>query len=138
MSSRLAALASSLMPNRQDTQAAALPFRHTAEGQVEVLLITSRRARRWIIPKGWPVPGWALHDSAAREAFEEAGVTGSIGSVPLGSVEHLKRPRVGPALRCCVKVFPLHVEEVRAWWQENRERDRRWCSRQEAVDLIAH
>ena len=38
-------------------QLAALPWRRTSGGDVEVLLITSRETRRWIIPKGWPMKG---------------------------------------------------------------------------------
>ena len=33
-----------------------------------------------MIPKGWPVPGLEPHESAAREAFEEAGLVGSAAS----------------------------------------------------------
>jgi ADP-ribose pyrophosphatase YjhB (NUDIX family) len=58
-------------------QYAALPFRISARARTEFLLITSRETRRWIIPKGWPQKGRAPHRSAAREAFEEAGVLGS-------------------------------------------------------------
>jgi hypothetical protein len=31
----------------------------------EVMLVTSRKTRRWIIPKGWPQKGKAPHHSAA-------------------------------------------------------------------------
>jgi 8-oxo-dGTP pyrophosphatase MutT (NUDIX family) len=41
-------------------------------------LVTSRETRRWIIPKGWPKKGKSPDHSAAREAFEEAGVVGAI------------------------------------------------------------
>ncbi|HKT53105.1 MAG TPA: hypothetical protein VJP88_01535, partial [Caulobacteraceae bacterium] len=41
-------------PDREPRlQAAALPWRLTAEGKVEVLLVTSRETRRWVTPKGW-------------------------------------------------------------------------------------
>ena len=38
------------------TQVAALPYRVTDAG-LEILLITSRRTHRWIVPKGWPAKG---------------------------------------------------------------------------------
>mgnify|MGYP000604135431 CR=1 FL=1 len=44
----------------------------------QVLLITSLTTRRWIIPKGWRADGMTPADAAAREALEEAGVTGKI------------------------------------------------------------
>ena len=41
--------------------------------QIEFLLITSRRTKRWILPKGWPENHMTPGESAANEAFEEAG-----------------------------------------------------------------
>ncbi|WP_153885555.1 NUDIX domain-containing protein [Microvirga tunisiensis] len=38
------------------------------------MLVTTRGRKRWIVPKGWPVPGLQPYESAAREAFEEAGL----------------------------------------------------------------
>ena len=76
---------SSREPDREPrAQFAALPWRLGAEGAVEVLLITSRETRRWVIPKGWPIKGRSSAKSAAREAFEEAGVVGKIGKAPIG------------------------------------------------------
>lgn len=34
-------------------QVAALPYRIGDDGQVEILLITTRRTKRYIFPKGW-------------------------------------------------------------------------------------
>ena len=59
---------------RPNVQYAALPYRTSEASGVEVLLVTSRTTRRWIIPKGWPKRGMPPYDTAAREAFEEAGV----------------------------------------------------------------
>jgi 8-oxo-dGTP pyrophosphatase MutT (NUDIX family) len=60
-------------------QYAALPYRRTGAADPEVMLVTSRGRQRWIIPKGWPHGGRAPCDSAAREAFEEAGILGEVG-----------------------------------------------------------
>ena len=54
-------------------QYGALPYRASKVRGVEVLLVTSRETKRWIIPKGWPIPGLSPSKSAAREAYEEAG-----------------------------------------------------------------
>ena len=51
-------------------QYAALPYRLMGRSGTEVMLVTSRDTRRWIIPKGWPQKGRAPHHSAARDAFE--------------------------------------------------------------------
>ena len=44
------------------------------DGQDQVLLITSRDTKRWIIPKGWPIDGLSGTETALQEAWEEAGV----------------------------------------------------------------
>lgn len=58
-------------------QVASLPLRRSEDGKIEVLLVTSRETRRWIIPKGWPMKGKKQHEAAAIEAEEEAGVIGN-------------------------------------------------------------
>jgi hypothetical protein len=64
-----------------DTQYRALPYRVGSAG-VEIMLITSRETRRWIIPKGWPIVGKKPHRIAKVEAFQEAGVKGVISKKP--------------------------------------------------------
>jgi len=56
---------------RRGRQCAALPFSRQ-DGEVRVLLVTSRETHRWIIPKGWMEKRLAPHALAAKEAFEEA------------------------------------------------------------------
>ena len=72
------------MSKRRDrkTQYAALPYRHGPAG-IEVLLITSRETRRWVIPKGWPMKDKTPPQAAAQEAFEEAGLSGAVGDETL-------------------------------------------------------
>jgi 8-oxo-dGTP pyrophosphatase MutT (NUDIX family) len=69
-------------------QYAALPYRLRPRRSAEVMLVTSRDTQRWIIPKGWPHKGKAPHDSAAREAFEEAGVLGVVEKRSVGSFRY--------------------------------------------------
>ena len=72
------------MPN--SNQVAAIPVRRRADGNLEVLLVTSRETRRWIVPKGWPWPEVSDHEAAAAEAWEEAGVRGRILADKLGTL----------------------------------------------------
>lgn len=58
----------------------------------EVLLITSLNTRRWILPKGWLMPDMTLAGSAAREAFEEAGVL--LARTPAGRPLRVDEPAV--------------------------------------------
>src|SRR5262245_6003483 len=60
---------------------------------------TSRR-RRWIIPKGWPKKGKSPYHSAAREAFEEAGVVGAVAKRSVGSFSYEKRLKNGGTVVC--------------------------------------
>src|SRR5437660_10491660 len=88
-------------------QYAALPYRLSGKSRTEVMLVTSRETQRWIIPKGWPQSGKAPHDSAAREAFEEAGAVGAVGTRAVGSCPYQTRVKYGG-----VTVFEV---EVRPW-----------------------
>jgi 8-oxo-dGTP pyrophosphatase MutT (NUDIX family) len=116
-------------------QFAALPWRKAGDG-LEVLLVTSRESKRWVIPKGWPMKGRKAHLAAAREALEEAGVTGRIARKPAGSYGYLKRLKNGAPLECRVQVFPLKVERQRKSWPERHEREARWFPAGEAAEAV--
>ncbi len=66
-------------------QYGALPYRLRGGARPQFMLITSRETSRWVIPKGWPKKGKSPQYSAAREAFEEAGVVGAVAKRPVGS-----------------------------------------------------
>lgn len=116
-------------------QIAALPFRFDERGRVEILLVTSRETRRWIIPKGWPMKGLSDADAAAREAHEEAGVFGPVGAEPAGDYLYWKRLANSFAL-CSVKVFPIKVEGIHDEYREQGQRESRWFGREEAADSV--
>ena len=92
------------------------------------MLVTSRETRRWIIPKGWPKKGKSPQHSAAREAFEEAGVVGAIAKRSVGSFSYKKRLKTGGIVVCEVRVFPLEVKHQNKQWPEKQERDVKWLS----------
>jgi len=100
------------------------------------MLVTSRETRRWIIPKGWPKKGKSPHHSAAREAFEEAGVVGAIARRPVGTFSYEKRLRNGGAVVCQVRVFPLEVRRQNKQWPEKRERVVKWLSALQAAEKV--
>lgn len=106
-------------------------------GAVEVLLITSRDTGRWVIPKGWPIDGLDPAASAAREAWEEAGVTGQTGTAPLGLYSYDKVLAPEASLPCAVAVFPLRVEELAAKFPERKERRRKWFDAAKAARKVA-
>ena len=102
-----------------------------------MLLVTSRETGRWIIPKGWPIKGFKPAETAAREAFEEAGVRGLVSGRSLGRYVYEKwmEDRVA-SFPCEVQVFPLLVKRQLKKWPEYRQRRVRWLSVPEAAALI--
>jgi 8-oxo-dGTP pyrophosphatase MutT (NUDIX family) len=117
-------------------QYGALPFRRNDSAQMEVMLVTSRETRRWIIPKGWPHKGRAPHRSAAREAYEEAGVVGRVRRQSLGSFSYEKRLATGGIVVCQVHVFALEVRQQRRSWPEKHEREVQWLSPAQAAKAV--
>lgn len=119
-----------------DTQFAALPFRVETSG-LQILLITSRETRRWVIPKGWPIRGLRPRDVAAREAFEEAGLVGKIvGKRAIGSYHYSKRLPENRTMLCRVKVFLLSVDRQLDIWPEKEQRDWRWADPTKAAQMV--
>jgi 8-oxo-dGTP pyrophosphatase MutT (NUDIX family) len=121
---------------RPRLQLAALPFRIEA-GSLQVLLITSRETRRWIIPKGWPIRGLPPRDVAAREALEEAGLIGTIvGKRSIGSYHYAKRLPENHENLCRVKVFLLSVDHQIDDWPEKKQREWQWVMPEKAAQMV--
>ncbi|WP_395671409.1 NUDIX hydrolase [Phenylobacterium sp.] len=124
-------------PDREPRdQFAALPWRRNADGAVEVLLITSRETRRWVIPKGWPIKGLTAAKTAAREAYEEAGVSGDVAKKKLGAFHYDKRLASGRLQHVKVTVYALRVEREADAWPEKGQRDRQWTAPADAAAAV--
>jgi 8-oxo-dGTP pyrophosphatase MutT (NUDIX family) len=117
-----------------EKQVAALPYRQHGRG-LQVLLITSRETRRWVIPKGWPMKGKKDWNAAATEAFEEAGIKGEIGHKTIGLYHYVKRRPAGD-LECEVVVYPMEVKKLLDKWPEKSERERKWFNAAKAAKLV--
>ncbi len=124
------------VPSVAHFQYPALPYRGGEKSELEVMLITSRQTRRWIIPKGWPKSGMPPHLTAAEEAFEEAGVAGKISKRPIGSYSYDKILEEGNRTRCSVRVFALRVVRQHKKWPEKRERRIVWYTPTEAARRV--
>jgi 8-oxo-dGTP pyrophosphatase MutT (NUDIX family) len=107
------------------------------DGELLVMLITTRGRSRWVIPKGWLEKGIAPHELAAREAFEEAGLLGTAGTEPIGAYSYRKRLPDGRRRRCEVEVFVLQVESRAGDWPERGQRRKRWVPPHVAAGLVA-
>jgi len=125
---------SSTKPERR--QVAALPWRRSADGAVEILLITSRETRRWVTPKGGRMSGKTDAQAAAQEALEEAGIEGAVTDRPLGSFRYLKVLKRRASRWCTVDLYGLEVAVEHADWQEREERERVWVGRDKAARMV--
>lgn len=116
-------------------QTGALPWR-LAGKNIEVLLVTGRRSGKWSIPKGWPMPGKSLAEAAAEEAFEEAGVRGTIHPEPIGTFRHVKQQVLIGEIEVSVVVHYLWVDRELVEWPELGQRKRKWFKPKEAAKRV--
>ena len=127
----------SMVKRPHGRQVAALCTRKGKKGN-EVLLVTSRRRGRWIVPKGWPMEGKSFPETALEEAWEEAGVRkGHIKGDILGTYTYKKVQKNGTKLPCVVDVYSVKVDELEDEFPESDKRKRRWVTQGEAVDLVS-
>ena len=117
-------------------QYGALCWRQGADG-VEVLLITSRDTGRWVIPKGWPIPGLSPEAAAAQEAWEESGAQGVMNPLCVGRFGYQKCLSVNASVPCAVAVYAMRVEGLAKSYPELKERRRKWFALAEAASLVA-
>ena len=111
-------------------QSAVIPYR-IVDGEIEIMVITSSTRKRWVIPKGLVEPDMTPQDSAAKEAWEEAGIIGTVWPNLLGIYEYQKWGGT-----CQVKVFLFQVEIVLENWPEAKMRRREWVSIAKAVKRV--
>lgn len=113
------------------SQSAVIPYR-IRNGRVEILIITSSRNKHWIVPKGVIDIGLSARESAAKEAFEEAGVLGRVGDALLGTYRYEKW-----GANCIIKVYPMEVRNVISEQERlEPERQRLWITVEQAPDYI--
>ncbi|MCG8510665.1 MAG: NUDIX hydrolase [Rhodospirillales bacterium] len=123
-------MAKNPVPDWFFSQSAVIPFRSGADG-LEILLITTRKRKGWIVPKGVIEPELSPEESALAEAAEEAGIKGRIVGDALGSYDYDKWGGT-----CSVLVFAMAVEQILDDWPERNMRDRQWLPAAEAADLV--
>ncbi len=111
-------------------QSAVIPYR-AHKGKVEILLITTRKGR-WIVPKGVIEHDLSPAESAAKEALEEAGVSGIVDERKIGQYSYEKWDG-----KCQVQVYLLRVTKVFKVWEDADFRTRQWLSLQEAMATVS-
>ncbi len=115
-------------------QSATLGYRWTKAGP-KMMLVTSKGTRRWVLPKGGVKPGRKPYESAADEAFEEAGITGRISRNCIGVYGYHKSNDKQGA-HCTVRVYPMKVRAVLPEWPERKERRREWVGFEIAASRV--
>ena len=112
-------------------QSSVIPYR-VIDNAVEVMIIASSKNKHWVIPKGIHDPGLTSQESAAKEAYEEAGVEGEVAEEAIGVYRYPKWDA-----ECEVAVYPMKVQRIlhETDWQESH-RGRQWVSVKDAVELL--
>lgn len=117
------------------TQFAALCYRYEGD-KLKICLVTSRRSKRWILPRGWPMHKQTPADAAATEAWEEAGLTGRPIDRCLGVYAYIKI-HTNDLWPVIVMVYPMEVLEEHDTWPEHLQRKRKWVSPKKAAKRVA-
>ena len=107
-------------------QAAAIPVRAGL-----VCLVTSRRGRRLVVPKGRMEHGRTPKQIALQEAWEEAGLIGVVNPRPIGRYRYEKA-----SSQFDVVVFIMEVTDVEGDWPECNRRSRHWMDPARAIAQI--
>lgn len=116
-------------------QVAVLPFRKSASGAIEVMLLTSRQTSRFVVPKGWPMKGLPDWKAAAVEAKQEAGLIGDVGRKPIGTYRYWKRLK-SVFVPVTVFVFAMEVRKEKPAWREMEVRRKQWLAGGQAAALV--
>ena len=111
-------------------QSAVIPYRKK-DGELQILLITSIRKKKWIIPKGFIEFNLSAFESAKKEAYEEAGIIGANETIELGN---FKIDKYGGDV--LIKVYSMEVVEEHEDYSEKNLRKRKWFSMDEAIKKI--
>ncbi len=107
-------------------QSGVIPYRR-ANNELEILLITSIKKKKWVIPKGYIEFNLSAFESAKKEALEEAGILGTNETIELGSFVNQKSIGV-----CHVVVFAMEVIKILDDYPEKDKRKRKWFKIKEA------
>lgn len=104
--------------------------RRRKSGEPLILMISKRRSKKWGIPKGKVEPYLNFGESAAKEAFEEAGLIGQVSPHSIGVFRMRKRNATNPQVQRIVEVwiYLLEVTETLTNWPEKGKRQIKWVS----------
>ncbi len=99
------------------------------KGKLRVILVTKRNNHHWIFPKGHQESRKTFEEVALLEAYEEAGVEGTVTHRPI------RIPYKRGSDYINMLAFPIEVSKLRKQWDEREERLRKVVSLKEAFEL---
>lgn len=112
-------------------QTGVIPF-FIQDGEIYVMLIGSRHAGNWSIPKGKKEKHLSKKDSAATEAWEEAGITGKI----LGRIGEYTYRKGSTGVLQNVIVYGMKVKRQHESFPEEEMRVRKWFKLDKAAKKV--
>jgi ADP-ribose pyrophosphatase YjhB (NUDIX family) len=117
-------------------QSGALVYRVSGHNRRQVLLVRKMRSKRWGIPKGTAQPNLSLAQNAAKEVFEETGVSGIVEPNSVGMFRAVKRTPVGEQI-LEIWVYFLRATESTKDFPESGKRETKWVGCKQAAGMIA-
>ncbi len=115
--------------------AGALIWKHEHE-RFEVLLVTTRKSGRWVLPKGNIHPGETVAEAARREAYEEAGALLKVESIDFGNVRMNKRDGTSGNRSVEVSVHAFEIGMLGSQWPEAQQRTRMWVRPSVGAEMV--
>ncbi len=102
----------------------------------EVLLVTTRKSGRWVLPKGNIHPGETVAEAARREAYEEAGALLKAEVLDFGNVRMNKREGTSGNRLVDVAVHAFEIGTLVGQWPEAQQRTRMWVRPSVGADMV--
>lgn len=100
-----------------------------------LLFVTSQTRGRWILPKGKIKKNETHAQACAREAFEEAGIRGTVLSdFPITLI--IGRQINDGIEQIPVTYYPFLVHEQTSIWPEREKRERHWALLDDAKKIV--
>jgi len=104
-----------------------IPFRGTGNENIEFLIVSTKNGN-WGLPKGNLMKKLGSKGTALQEAYEEAGIIGSVVDQKISAKVKGK----------IMAFYPMEVKNELAVWPESEWRQRKWLRSNEAKDYLNH